>query len=406
MMTFSPYKKSILATCAALSLSFTALSPAFGLDKDTLMNRFQAATNSMSLKFSSNNVEINGNNAVMHDVVATPFIKNEELTKNNITIGDIYFDNISEEDGRYVVGQVRVSDFSANYIDEDLINVKGLSFNNLILSDQSSDDIFKNSLFYEDMKLKYVGFTLNKKVIFELNNAESHYSAFDKQTPLTFTSKIDSFKLYADATEDKNTIAVMKALGLEPLEGSSYGEGLWDIYGDGRFTVNESVIKINNAGTLKTSFSISGFTQKFLKAIEELQKKPQEETSNENSALSAMALALQLRIKDIKLRYEDASLINKVIAFQAQQRGIAPNDLKEVIKGIVPMLASQLKSPTFTKEVEVAAKAFIDNPQSIEITATPENEVSAASLMLLSAMGVEASAKIIDMLNIHIVANK
>lgn len=413
-------KKNILAACAAVALSFTALSPAYGLDKDTFIKRLQAPATKMSLQFSPDDVEIKDNNnvvihnVIMHDPALSAMLDNDDEDEDEVqnkdrykfALGDIYFDNISEQSDRYIVKNVRVSDFSKDLDDDKHIDIKGLSFENFILADKNEETPY-SSFFYKNLFMKSLAYSFKGNVILNMNGLEARYDLPDNKAPIKFSSKVDNFVMDLKATtKDPETLEKLKKLELEKFSGRLSGNGSWDINGNGSFNLDELSVVADNIGTFKISYSFTGVTTSLLESMRKLQKEKAAGLSDEKFGLSALSLMQQLKIKNIKLHFSDNSFTNKLINFNAEKQGQTPDTMKEGIKGFTTFLAFQLKSPTFAKELDAAVKTFIDNPKSLDITAIPENDVSIGAIALVVAMGKDAPAKVIEMLNLHIAANQ
>jgi hypothetical protein len=89
----------------------------------------------------------------------------------------------------------------------------------------------------------------------------------------------------------------------------------------------------------------------------------------------------QLTFHGATIRFDDDSLTGKVLDYVAKQQGMKPQDIANQAKAIVPFLMAQLNNAELTKNVTEAVGAFLDDPQSIEIKASPASPVPFALVM-------------------------
>jgi hypothetical protein len=152
------------------------------------------------------------------------------------------------------------------------------------------------------------------------------------------------------------------------------------------------------------TFDLGGYTPDFIKAMQEMQKKMAEHPADaDNSAqgLAMLGLMQQLTFHSASLRWDDDSLTGKAIDYIAKQQNMKPEDIRNQAKAIVPFLAGQLNNPELSAQITAAVTKYLDDPQSLEIAATPAApvpfaQIAAAAmsdpLQLTRTLGVTVSA--------------
>jgi hypothetical protein len=97
--------------------------------------------------------------------------------------------------------------------------------------------------------------------------------------------------------------------------------------------------------------------------------------------MAVLGLMQQLTFNSTSIRYDDDSLTNKVLDYVGKQQGMSAKDIANQVKAIIPFGMAQLQNPELTAQVSAAVGKFLDDPQSLEISAEPPSAVPFALIM-------------------------
>ena len=86
----------------------------------------------------------------------------------------------------------------------------------------------------------------------------------------------------------------------------------------------------------------------------------------------------------------------------ATKNNVKRDDLVKQFEAVIPVMAAQLKSPSFAKNVSTELNKFLENPKSLTISASPSAPVSFVTLVTSASMSPE---QLIDAINLKVEAN-
>jgi hypothetical protein len=260
-------------------------------------------------------------------------------------------------------------------------------------------------MMYEKANLATVSVRQADKQLFSMNNLHIDITPPKDGAAMEFSGAAEKFTADLTAVKDADAKKVIDELGYGALDGNLEMAGSWQP-SDGRLDLSQMDISVGNAGTLGTTFSLGGYTPDLVKALQDMQKKMATQPKGaDNSAMGLAMLGLmqQLTFHEAAIRFEDDSLTGKVLEYIAGQQGKKPADIANQVKAIVPFLVAQLNDPELMKSATEAVTAYLDDPQSIEIRAAPENPVPFALLMAGAMASPQSLPKT---LGVTVVANQ
>jgi len=295
--------------------------------------------------------------------------------KERFSIGDLTLEGISEDNGGYRIDTISTQ---PQHIDEDKV---GVDISSMVLSGVSlpppgSTDAVASMMMYESFNLASLEVKMADKPVFSLSNVSAEIKPPKDGSAMEFTGSVEKFNADLSDVEDPQSKAVIEALGYQNVNGYIEAAGSWQPT-DGNLALSQYDITVENAGTLGLSFNLGGYTPAFLKSMQDLQKKAAEQSDSDNSTLGLAALGLmqQLTFQSASIRFDDDTLIGKVLDYMAKQQGVKPADVANQAKAIVPFMTSQLNNPELSGQITAAVGKFLDDPQSIEISAEPGSPV-------------------------------
>jgi hypothetical protein len=102
------------------------------------------------------------------------------------------------------------------------------------------------------------------------------------------------------------------------------------------------------------------------------------------------------------LRFEDQSLVNRLMPLAAAMQGMDENTLRASIGPMVQLALVQLQNEAFTQQALAAVNAFVAGPKSLTVTAKP---ATALTVSELSVMDPNKPGEAINRLGLTVIAN-
>jgi hypothetical protein len=110
----------------------------------------------------------------------------------------------------------------------------------------------------------------------------------------------------------------------------------------------------------------------------------------------------QVLLNGASIRFEDQSLVNRVLPIAAAMNGMDEKTLKASIGPMVQLALVQFQNEAFTQQAMAAVNAFFADPKSLTITARPASAVTVADL---STMDPAKPGEAITRLGLTVTAN-
>jgi len=110
----------------------------------------------------------------------------------------------------------------------------------------------------------------------------------------------------------------------------------------------------------------------------------------------------QVLLNGASLRFEDQSLVNRLMPMAAAINGMDKNTLRASIGPMLQLALVQFQNEAFSQQAMAAVNAFFANPKSLTITAKPAASLSVAQL---SAMDPNKPGEAITKLGLTVTAN-
>lgn len=395
----SPAFKLKSLPLAAL-LSATALQSAWAWEADAVAARYKTLLGEQGIEANWSGVRQDGNSVILEE-----FNLGLSSIDKTVDLGEFVLQDVSESDLGYEIGRVALDDF--NHAQDGVnVTVSGLTVDGLVLPKEGADNPYGGMMQYRHLSL--ASLKVGKggpEPVFTLDGLTAETTLNESQGLLEFTGSADRFWVDARAlADDPKAGAAMEEYGYEQLSGRVDMEGNWRPE-DGRMTLTRYDATVDDAGTLGIKADISGYTPEFIKALQEIQKKMESASQDQQQAqgLAMLGLMQQLNLHGASIRFSDASLTQKILSYVAAQQGIEPADVANQAKAIVPLMAGQYLGPELTQSLSTALAAYMDDPKSLEIRLAPAEPMPFAVLMG-SAMGSpEALAK---QVGLEVVANQ
>ncbi|SEB34208.1 hypothetical protein SAMN05216452_0011 [Nitratireductor aquibiodomus] len=373
----------------AALLSATALQPAWAWEAEEVAARYKTLLGDQGLTAEWTGVRQEGDSIILEGA-SLGLID----VKAKVELGDFLLENVSETDSVYEIGRIAIDSFEQSEEGFD-IALTGLSVEGLILPKEGENAPYGGLMQYRRFAVDEARVGKDEDPVFTLESLSADTTLGDRTGELSFVGAVENF--WVDVAAFANNSAARSKLGeysYEELSGRVDMAGSWALE-DGRMKITRYDVKVENAGTLAITADISGYTPEFIRTLQEMQKQMESATEEQKQAqgLAMLGLMQQLSLHGASIRFSDASLTGKVLAYAAEQQGVKPEDVANQAKAIVPLMAGQYLGPDLTQSLSKAVTAYLDNPRNITISVAPEEGIPFAVLMGTAMGSPEALAK-------------
>ncbi|MCX7305289.1 MAG: hypothetical protein NTV73_13295 [Hyphomicrobiales bacterium] len=300
-------------------------------------------------------------------------------------IGDVTLSGISTKGGGYVVDTLTTAPFTMAEqgvsVDISPFVVKGLS-----IPAADAADPMSSFTMYQSASLDSLSVKMGGKTAFALQGVAGSVTPPDGTSAMQFSGAVQKFTTDLSLIEDQSVKSYIDGLGYSQLDGNIKISGSWQPT-DGRWSMSQYDIAINDVGTLGMTLDLGGMTPGFVKTVNELSTKMAE--APEGADTSAQQAQLMGMLQDAtfhgaSLKFSDDSLTDRAVKLVAMLQGAQPADVVTMAKAAIPFAMMQFQMGELAGTITPAVNAFLDNPKSIEITATPPAPVTFAKISEVS----------------------
>jgi len=396
-----------LSVATALTVIFAG--SAYALDGNDVAKRLQARFEEQGTKIAFGKVETDGTTVTLRDTKVT--VPNSEI--GELPVGDIVLKDVAEDGkGAYTAETATFQDFSKTD-DKTKIDVKGIEIGKIYLAADNEEDVIAKMMAYQTFKVDSLVVAEDGQEMANIKDISAKSSAYTKGTPMTYEfgvksidldiEKMEEVRKKSEAESGEATPNPMIDLGYKQLKMAITSTGSWEPE-KGDLVMDKMEFDVADLGKFDTTLKLGGYDTKFIKAIQEANKKLADSGENNDAATMAMlGLMQQLSIGGISFRYDDASLTPKLLEYYGKQQGISSEDMVNQIKGIAPLMVGYLGHADFAIQATTALNTYLDDPKSLTIGAKPDAPVSFA---LIAATATADPKKIIDLLAVKLTANQ
>ncbi len=230
------------------------------------------------------------------------------------------------------------------------------------------------------------GFELNGSPVGDLALGlfEARATNFIESIPTQISLALEGFSMPATLISNPMAQGVFTAVGADPVQADGTITFGWD-EANKQVSLDED-ISVNNIGRLQMSAQMSGIPRFVFAEPQRIQE-----------ALVTAA------IDGVSARFEDAGITEFGINMMAQQAGMPASEFPSIIAQQVQMqIAAMTGNPDLAEQVSGAISAFLSDPQSLAIAASPANPVPLAQVM---GAAMTAPQAIPELLGLTIDAN-
>jgi hypothetical protein len=388
------------------------LQTANALEADAFIERFETVFGAMGYELDFGAATLDGDtitvDGVTVNVVGTteaPMAIDTELTFTGVT---------ENEDGSYSAEQLSVPDIDTEFAQDPVghVTLTGIVAEDLWLPPEGETGAADLLQTVGRIATGPLSVTRDGTEVIRYDGldftAEFTYDSADELESLTSDFAITN--IWADLStvseEDPQAGAVIEALGLTNIDGNITQKFDWTL-ADGRMAMTEFLFDFADVGALDITMDISGFTPEVLDKIYAMQAAmadvdPTSEEAQAQQMMAGMEMAQALSIHSATIRYDDASLAGNLLEFFGAQSGTDRAGYVELLKAQLPAMIAGSGVPQLNDVVVPPVSAFLDDPQSLEISVEPATPTS----FLVLAAAAANPAGLISALGLAVTANE
>ena len=396
-MRAQSFKSGLFAGVALLATTQWAAA----LDAEDFAKKFAAAYAAQGAEITYGSASGQGDTIVINDV--TMEMPGEE---EGLNFGDLTFNGVSE-DGSGGYKAESLTEDKIEFSAEDVtFSVSDLKVENLHVPAEPGGNTLDDLLFYDAVSTGPIVLNVEGSDVFQASRSVTKTSKNSDNTRVDFDARIDGLEVDLGAVEDAQARQAIDGMGYQNINGDIVINGYWALP-TGEITLSEYALTLDDVGRLDLQFSISGYTLEFIKGLQQMQEQMASQT-DDAKAQQAMGLAMmgmmqQLTFNSMSIRFDDASLTNKILDMVASQQGMSRDQMVQGLQGMLPLVLAQLQNPEFQQQVTEAVSLYLSDPKSIEISAKPDAPLPFASIAG-SAMG--APQTLPQVMNVSVTANQ
>lgn len=390
---------------SALLLAIPAGS-AFAQDVTAVAERLKALATGQGLELGWSAVTGDSSSMVLEGVTVMGAGDADAMKLGNVTLS-----GITEKNGGYMVDTASTAPFSM--VEQDVsvdmspVIVKGLS-----IPAENAADPMTSFTMYESASLDSLSVKISGKTAFALQGLTGSVTPPEGGSAMRFAGGVEKFSTDLSLIEDQSVKPYIDGLGYSQLDGNIKISGSWQPT-DGRWSMSQYDITINDVGTLGLTIDLGGMTPGFIKTANELSTKMADapegaDTSAQQAEL--MGMLQEATFHGASLKFSDDSLTDRSVKLVAMLQGATPADVVTMAKAAIPFAMMQFQMGELAGTITPAVNAYLDDPKSIEITATPPAPVTFAKISEVSMATPSDSAATTNalwsLLGITVNANK
>jgi hypothetical protein len=333
--------------------------------------------------------ELSGSNVVLKNVS----IKGEggETT----VFGDISLENVSEVAEGFKVEKISGGEFNVSD-PKSSIKVANWSMANAVIPKKGAAAASTNALPLESFTVGALDVSAKGNQIVHIDGMDWKMSPVKDNAPVDVEFNVSGINM--DMTKsDPGSLAAIEAMGLQTIKGDIKAVGSWNPV-DGRLLLKEQSLDFANIGRLNLTLDISGYTADVSKQISNTLKLVGNKDASTAAGFAMLGIAQKLTFNQIAIRFDDASITNRVLDYMAKQSGTTREAYVAQLKA---MMVMQIPEPGLQAAWTQATSKFLDNPKSFEIKSVQTTPIPLEKMMtgamalpdLIKSLGITITAE-------------
>ncbi|WP_430512302.1 hypothetical protein [Pannonibacter phragmitetus] len=379
--------RGVSVSVMALALTHGALAfEATGNDvADAFLSRVEAGDVKV---VSVGNVSEDGDQVTLEDVT----LEGKTPEDGNGTIGIVTLTNGEEKsDGTMSLDGLSIEEAVLNDKDGSSVSMASLTLTGVVLPPADGSKSFEETADYSTIEAEGIKITEGDVTKATLDTV---YAAINsREGNLPTSGELNLTGISVDVSEmDASTEKQLTDLGYETVNAEVAAEFKWDPV-TGVLDLPKLDITAADMGGVALAVQIGGLTKEVAEKLE---------AAKDNSE-EAMAIVQGLTLNSMRLRFDNGSIVDRLLDQQAKTAGSDRAAVVSQLKTGLPMMLALLQNPEFQTKVATAAGEFLDNPVSLQADAKPSAPVSVAQIFGTAVMAPQGLPQI---LGIDVTANK
>lgn len=203
--------------------------------------------------------------------------------------------------------------------------------------------------------------------------------------------EVEGIEIASDEIEDEQARETLQSLGYETLTLSMTASGAWDEE-NARAVLDPLEISGEGIGRLTIEATLGGVTREI---VEDLKR------STPGGGGEAAAALQTLTLEGLNLRFDNDTLADRLIDRQAAEANLDRDTFVDRLSQSLPQILALIGSPDFEAELAATLQSFLEEPESLEISAEPPQPLDMNQLigafvvnraMLPALLGLEVTA--------------
>ncbi|NNE21581.1 MAG: hypothetical protein HKN11_03135 [Rhizobiales bacterium] len=200
--------------------------------------------------------------------------------------------------------------------------------------------------------------------------------------PKTFMGEsvysIGSVELPASTLDDLGMTPSLKELGYDKLVFAATGRANMQMPKEHIEVEGDSSFLARDMGAFSTSGAVGGMQPALFEAAQAIQESP-----NSIDVNAMMAMLQTVTIGHVKLRYDDASLAEKLLTWVTQSEGKSREQIVTEAAALSDFSLAGLGSPELSAQAKAAIQTFLTKPGWIQIELRPDAPIAVNKVMPL-----------------------
>ena len=316
-------------------------------------------------------------------------------------------------DGSYTADSLTLPDMDFKVEDTE-IAIKNIAFNHIYLPATKTPGMVDMAELIGDATIGPITVTVSGAKAATINqvtlkNAFTPAQGDAALSAIVANAVATGISVDLTAAKDPDSVAQAKALNLSTITGKGVEAFSWSLK-DGHLSASEISLGFDNIGKIKLAFDLTGYTPALLETLASAEKSLASSgagAADDSGKQTALLLgSLQtLFLNSVSLRYDDASITNKLLDYTAKQQNLTKDALIDQIVmgagGAMSQGASGSPPDPMTLLSQAALRAFLNNPQSMEVKLAPK-----APLGILGIVGAAmAPDSLADQIGLQVLVN-
>lgn len=379
--------RGVSVSVMALALTHGALAfEATGNDvADAFLSRVEAGDVKV---VSVGSVSEDGDQVTLEDVA----LEGKTPEDGSGTIGIITLTNGEEKsDGTMSLDGVAIEEAVLEDKDGASVSMASLTLTGVVLPPADGSKSFEETADYNTIEAEGIEIAEGDVTKASLDTVYAAINSREGNLPTSGELNMTGIAI-AVSELDAGTAKQLTDLGYETVNAEVAAEFKWDPV-TGVLDLPRLDMTAAEMGGVALAVQIGGLTKEVAEKLE---------AAKDNSD-EAMAILQGLTLNSMRLRFDNGSIVDRLLDQQAKTAGSDRAAVVSQLKTGLPMMLALLQNPEFQAKVAAAAGEFLDNPVSLQADAKPAAPVSVAQIFGTAVMAPQGLPQI---LGIDVTANK